>query len=199
MPSGFFIALEGIDGSGTTTHCQLLANWLRSQDKPVLQTHEPTSNGIGKLIRVTLRDQNVTPATDALLFAADRVYHTVHKIQPALEKGMIVISDRYIESSIAYQTASGLSIEWIQEINRFAKKPDLTILLDIPPEISLKRKKYPRPRDKFETTPFLTKVRQIFLTRAKELAFSIINANNPIHQVQAKVQNEVAQLLTRVK
>jgi dTMP kinase len=199
MPLGFFIALEGIDGSGTTTHCQLLAKWLRGQNKRVFQTHEPTSNGIGKLIRITLRDQSVKPATDALLFAADRVYHTTHEIQPALEKGMIVISDRYVESSIAYQTASGLSIEWVQEINKFAKKPDLTILLDVPPEISLKRKKYRRPKDKFETIPFLEKVRQIFLTRAKELAFPIINADDSIHHVQTKVQNEVTQILTRVK
>ena len=199
LPRGIFIALEGIDGSGTSTHASLLTKWLGKKNIPVLRTHEPTDAPIGKLIRIILRDETIPPATDALLFAADRVEHTIQRIEPALKKGIVVISDRYMESSIAYQSSSNLSIEWIETINQFATRPDLTILLDVSPTISLKRKRRRKPQDKFESIQFLTKVREIFLQRAKEQNFTVINAEGPISEVQKQIQTSVEPLLTTLK
>jgi dTMP kinase len=199
MPRGIFIALEGIDGSGTTMHAKLLAQWLRRQQIPVLLTHEPTGSELGRFIRRVLRDARTPPAMDALLFAADRADHTLHIIEPALEQGAVVITDRYVESSMAYQHASGLSLDWVACINKYAIKPDLTILLDVPPVVGLGRKETPKKRDKFETVPFLIKVREVFLSRAKQERFVIINSDAPIPQTRAKIQEVVAPLLTRLK
>jgi dTMP kinase len=199
MLRGIFIALEGIDGSGTTVHAKLLAQWLRGQHIPVLQTHEPTSSELGRFIRRVLRDARTAPAMDALLFAADRADHTLRIIQPAMEQGTVVISDRYVESSIAYQHTSGLPLDWVASINRFAIRPDLTIVLDVAPAVGLGRKEMPKKRDKFETVPFLTKVRQVFLSRAKEQEFVVINSDAPISETQSKIQEAVAPLLRRLK
>lgn len=199
MTQGLFIALEGIDGSGTTTHTKMLANWLSAQGKKVIQTHEPTDDRIGRLIRRILQDSAVPPAIDALLFAADRIDNTVHRIQPALKEGKIVITDRYVESSIAYQSSSGLEIDWIKHLNRFALTPDLTILLDISPSIALKRKRRPQPKEKFEHTLFLDKVRQVFLRRAQELDFKIVNAEDSINEVQTAIQKHVETHFTSLK
>jgi len=199
MSRGLFIALEGIDGSGTTVHAKLLAQWLRRQQIPVLQTHEPTSSELGRFIRRVLRDARTPPAMDALLFAADRADHTLRIIQPAIEQGTVVITDRYVESSIAYQHTSGLPLDWVTSINKFAIKPDVTILLDVAPAVGLGRKEMPKKRDKFETVPFLTKVRQVFLTRAKEERFVVINSDAPIPETRSRIQEAVTPLLTRLK
>ena len=199
MIGGLFIALEGIDGSGTTTHTRLLGKWLANKGWEVMQTHEPTNYRIGRLLREILRDAAVPPAVDALLFAADRVDHTIRRIQPALDQGKIVITDRYIESSVAYQSSSGLQKEWVLALNQFALQPNLTILLDIPPEVALRRKKKPKPREKFEKVAFLTKVRQVFLDRAKEQGFTIIKAEQSIKEVQHQIQKLVEPLLRSFK
>jgi dTMP kinase len=199
MIGGIFIALEGIDGSGTTTHARLLGKWVRSKGLEVVQTHEPTNYRIGRLLREILRDASVPPAVDALLFAADRVDHTIHRIRPALDQGKIVITDRYIESSVAYQSASGLEREWVLSLNQFALQPDLTVLLDIPAEVALRRKRKPKPKEKFEQSAFLTKVRQIFLDRAKKRGFTIVNAEQSIKEVQNQIQKLVEPLLRNFK
>jgi dTMP kinase len=197
MSRGVFIAIEGIDGSGTTTHTKLLAKWLRASNFSLLITHEPTDREIGRLIRERLKDASVPPATDALLFAADRVDHTLQEINPALERGTIVISDRYVESSIAYQSSSGLELEWVAEINKYAISPDLTILLDIDPDTALQRKRHPKPMEKFEHISFLKKVREVFLTRAQTQGFEIVNAEKSISKVQAEIQKLVKPILNK--
>lgn len=199
MTRGIFIAIEGIDGSGTTTHSKLLAEWIEQQNIPVLLTHEPSDSEIGKLIRIILRDKMISPATDALLFAADRVNHTKKKILPALENGSVVISDRYVESSIAYQTSSGLPMDWVAQINSFAITPDLTLLLDLSPTIGLGRKRKQGYREKFEFVSFLKQVRQVFLNRASEKGFTIINAGTSIREVQSKIRAAVKPLLISLK
>ena len=199
MQQGVFIALEGIDGSGTTTHTKLLVNWLRKKGLEVVETHEPTNERIGRLIREILRDTTVSPAIDALLFAADRIDNTLNKIQPALDQGKIVITDRYVESSFAYQCSSGLEREWVQNLNRYALTPTITFLLDISPKIALARKRRPKPKEKFEHVAFLEKVRQIFLERAQENGFVIINAESSIQEVQKKLQKHIDKLLTTLK
>lgn len=199
MARGIFIAIEGIDGSGTTTHSKRLAEWVNQQNLPVLLTHEPTDSEIGKLIRRILRDKTIPPAADALLFAADRANHTQQQIKPALNKGFVVISDRYVESSIAYQSSSGLPLDWVAQINHFAISPDLTILLDVSPTTGLGRKRRQEFREKFEFVSFLKEVRQVFLRRAREHGFTIINAGIPIREVQTKIRAVVKPLLRTLK
>jgi len=199
MQLGLFIALEGIDGSGTTTHTKLLSKWLRKKRFEVVETHEPTDEKIGRLIREILRDTTVSPAIDALLFAADRIDNTLNKIQPALDQGKIVISDRYVESSFAYQCSSGLDREWVQNLNRYAITPNCTLLLDISPKIALGRKRRPKPKEKFEHVAFLEKVRQIFIERAQENEFKIIDAEGTIQEVQSQIQKHIEPLLTTLK
>lgn len=185
MNQGIFIVLEGIDGSGTTTHCKLLSDWfVEIKNREVFLTQEPSNNIIGKMIRKLLKTP-LPPATDALLFAADRVLHSI-EIKEALDEKKIVICDRYIESSLCYQGVD-LDRKWISIINKFVILPHLTIILDIDPEIGLKRKE--NPTDKFENIAFLTKVRQNFLKRAKNLKYPVIDTSKTIEAVQEEIRN----------
>jgi len=192
MYQSLFIVLDGIDGSGTSTHSKLLAGFLSLNGLKTYITQEPSSNEIGKLLRIYLKDERIPASTDALLFAADRVLHYKNEIKKKLEEGYIVISDRYLESSIAYQSSQSdeITIEWIENLNLFAGEPDLTIILDIDPKISLSRKNQ-EFLEKFEDTSLLDKVRQVYLTRAEKLGYSIINTNNIIELVQTEIQKIV--------
>jgi len=186
----FFIVLDGIDGSGTTTHSQLLAGFLESKGLKVHITQEPSNNEIGLLLRKFLKDNKIPPSTDALMFAADRDLHYRNEIKKKLDEGYIVISDRYIESSIIYQSIQSdeISIEWVKSINKFAGMPDATIILDIEAQISLSRKNQ-SDLEKFENTNFLEKVRNTYLERAKELNYFVVNTNDIIELAQQKIQN----------
>ncbi|MFX1556720.1 MAG: dTMP kinase [Promethearchaeota archaeon] len=189
---GFFIVLDGIDGSGTTTHSQLLTGFLESKGLKVHLTQEPSNNDIGLLLRKFLKDIKIPASTDALMFAADRDLHYRIEIKKKLDEGYVVISDRYIESSIIYQSVQSdeISIDWVKNINKFAGMPDTTIILDIEPQISLSRKNQPN-REKFENTDFLEKVRNTYLKRAKELNYFVVNTNDIIELAQEKIQNFV--------
>ena len=186
----FFCAIDGIDGSGTTTHCQLLAGFLENKDLKVHLTQEPSNNEIGKLLRIFLKNKDIPPTTDALLFAADRDLHFHNEIKKKLNEGYIVVSDRYIESSIVYQSTQSdeISIDWVKNINKFADKPDVMIILDIDPKISLARKTE-SDLEKFEDTTFLDEVRKLYLKRAKEEGYYVINSDDIIESVQEKIQN----------
>lgn len=193
-----FIVLEGIDGSGTTTHSQLLLKFLVEKGLNVYLTQEPSSSIIGDLLKKILLDENIPPETDALLFAADRLIHYKNEIVKKLEDGYIVISDRYLESSIVYQSSQTdeISVEWIENINRFVGMPDITIILDLHPEVSLKRKlshlkSIGKNKEKFENQDFLVKARSRFLERAKEKGYKIINSENSIESVQKEIQNYI--------
>ncbi len=161
MIEGLFIVLEGVDGAGTTTQARRLAAALAERDLPVHSTREPSDGPVGVLIRQVLTGRVVVPGmngprpptwkTMALLFAADRADHIEAEIEPNLRDGVTVISDRYYHSSIAYQTATapegpggsashGDVARWVRELNRHARKPDLTIVLDIAPELAAKRR-----------------------------------------------------------
>ena len=192
MHKSLFVTMEGIDGAGTTTHSKLLAGFLALKGLKVYLTQEPSSSEIGKLLRKFLNDKRIPASTDALLFAADRVLHYKEEIKKKCEEGYIVISDRYVESSIAYQSSQSdeITIEWVEKLNIFAGEPDLTILLDIEPKISLSRKKQ-EFLEKFEDTTLLDKVRQVYITRAEKLGHSIVNTNNIIELVQTEIQNIV--------
>ena len=141
---GCFIVFEGIDGAGKTVQFYELAKNLQNNNYKVVLTREPTTNRpIGKLIRKILyNDEKVSDEALALLFAADRADHTKGKILPALKEGSVVLSDRYIYSSFAYQgrgMKTELNLKWLRTINRYAVPPDIVIFLDIPPDIGLNR------------------------------------------------------------
>jgi len=194
--NSFFIVLDGVDGSGTTTHSKLLVSFLEYQGFKVHLTREPSKSEIGILLRKFLKNKEIPPTTDALLFAADRDLHYHNEIKKKLDEDYIVISDRYIESSIIYQSlqADSITIEWIKKLNKFVGLPDLTIILDIDPKIALARKT-DEDLEKFEDTTFLDKVRDLYLSRAKQEGYYIINSNEIIEFVQEKIQNIVLEKL----
>lgn len=154
MIEGHFVAIEGIDGAGTTTQANRLAAALRQKGLPVRTTHEPTDGPIGVLIRQVLNGRVVVPgptggsslgwSTMALLFAADRLDHLQAEVIPNLLDGVTVITDRYDASSIAYQgvvSGDAAVTEWIRVINGRARRPDLTIILDVSPDVALERRR----------------------------------------------------------
>ena len=141
MSPGIFIALEGLDGAGTTTQAQRLTDHLRSQGRAVHLTCEPGTGEIGRLLRRYLSGEIAIGAPAmAMLFAADRLDHLDSEITPALESGATVISDRYLCSSLAYQSgAAGLNLAWVDALNGFAPHAALTIYLRVSPEVAGKR------------------------------------------------------------
>lgn len=132
MERGVFVALEGLDGSGTTTQSDRLAEVLRGRGHRVLQTHQPSARSLGKLARAMLRGEGPCrdPRVHALLFAADRLDHVAQDIEPALARGEIVLCDRYVVSSWVYQSLD-CPADWVEAINRHAPWPDVTFLLEL--------------------------------------------------------------------
>ena len=195
---GFFMVFEGIDGSGTSTHTRKVSAWLRKLEiEEVVQTSEPTKGMIGQLIKERLKEggeergnNNEEAVIDALLFAADRIEHVKKEILPALNEGKIVVCTRYVESSIVYQTTQGLDTNFIEKINKYAVNPDLVIILDISPEIALKRATRKR-WEKFENKLFLTKAREFYKKRAKEKGYPLINSDRNIKEVEKDIQKIV--------
>ncbi|MGW6259450.1 dTMP kinase, partial [Streptomyces sp. NPDC055085] len=171
--NGFFIALEGGDGAGKSTQAQALADWIRGKGHEVVVTREPGATPVGKRLRSILLDVSsagLSHRAEALLYAADRAEHVDTVVRPALERGAVVISDRYIDSSVAYQGAGrDLSPTEIARINRWATAglvPHLTVLLDVSPEAA--RERFTEAPDRLESEPleFHTRVRSGFLTLA---------------------------------
>jgi dTMP kinase len=146
------VVLEGIDGAGTTTQVARLAERLRAARVPVRATREPSDGPIGTLVRQVLTGRLVVPggrapgwATMALLFAADRMDHVESEIEPFVSGGGVVLSDRYDASSLAYQSVSSgadarEALEWIRSLNRYVRRPDLTIVLDVLPDVAADRR-----------------------------------------------------------
>jgi len=162
--TGRFVVIEGIDGAGTTTQVAKLADRLRSEGgMPVRQTREPSDGPIGSLVRQVLTGRIVAPggrapgwATMALLFAADRMDHVESDIEPFLAAGGVMLSDRYDASSLAYQSVSSGSggekaVEWIRSLNQHAMRPDLTIVVDLAPDVAaLRRESRGEPAQLYE-------------------------------------------------
>jgi dTMP kinase len=192
---GFFIVFEGIDGSGKTTHIDRLIMRLWERKLDVLRTHEPTDGRIGRLIREYAQGGRrlISPETEALLFAADRREHC-RRIEEALSVGKVVVSDRFLHSSLAYQGAAGADVGWIRELNRSALKPDLSILLDIDPEASLSRVKG-RRRTIFEERDYLRRVRELYLGFVEGGELMRVDADRAFDEVQKDIMRLVADLL----
>ncbi|EIJ80112.1 thymidylate kinase [Bacillus methanolicus PB1] len=208
MKKGVFITVEGPEGAGKTTIIGMLADELEKEGHKVLKTREPGGIEIGEQIRKVILDKNNTamdPRTEALLYAAARRQHLVEKVKPALESGMIVFCDRFIDSSLAYQGyARGLGIEEVFSINRFAIEemmPELTFYFDIEPELGFKRIKQHKGREvnrlDLETMEFHQKVREGYLLLMERFPKRIykIDASRTIEEVCKESKAKVKQLL----
>jgi dTMP kinase len=159
---GVFICIEGLDGCGKTTQAKMLAKKLRKSHNAVY-TAEPSRGKIGTFIRkrCLYGEKRLSTVVEALLFAADRVEHVENEVLPALREGRLVISDRYVYSSLAYQGAASLSLEWIEKVNEHALKPDLAVFLDVDPKTVMHRLK--SKRSVMENTETQQKVRDVYL------------------------------------
>ncbi|MEM6962979.1 MAG: dTMP kinase [Myxococcota bacterium] len=216
MIEGHFIVLEGIDGAGTTTHTRLLSKQLRNQGLPVHATREPSDGPLGMMLRQILAGRVVVPGirgsrpptwtTMALLFAADRLDHQEAEIVPNLMDGVTVICDRYDYSSIAYQsvTAGGTSAakDWILELNRHARRPDLTLILDVPAEVAARRREYRAAGselyDDDELQSQLCKFYQEIDQHFPSDNIAHLDANKPVEETAAEILHHVRLLRREV-
>ncbi len=186
---GAFICIEGLDGCGKTTQAQLLAKKLRKGYNAVY-TAEPSCGKIGTFIRKSYLygEKRLSSVAEALLFAADRLEHVETEVLPALQQGRLVISDRYVYSSLAYQGAAGLSLDWIEKINKHALHVDFAVFIDVDPQTVMQRLK--PTRSVMENLETQQKVREIYLKFVERGDLVRIDGN--------KVQSEVAARLFAV-
>ncbi|MGE0790630.1 MAG: dTMP kinase [Sandaracinaceae bacterium] len=212
MIEGLFIVLEGVDGAGTTTHTRLLSQALRKRGLPITTTREPSDGPVGVLIRQILTGRVVVPgisgnrpsswSTMALLFAADRLDHIEATVMPNLMDGVTVISDRYDHSSVAYQSVTGggddETISWVRTINQHARRPDLTIVLDVTREEGQRRliERQTR-REIYDDADLQAQLAEFYAkieTHFPNDRIVHIDSGRPIEAVAADVQREVAKL-----
>ncbi len=204
--AGLFISFEGIDGVGKSTQADLLEKFLVDAGHSVLRTLEPGGTELGVEIRQILLHHKggIAPRSEALLYAADRGHHVATKIRPALERGEIVISDRYLDSSIAYQGAGrDLSRKEVRDLSMWATGnllPDLTVLLDLPAEVARARRNQTGTepdRLEREKTEFFESARQAYLdlAAAEPERFLVIDASQSIEAMAGQIKTKVASLL----
>lgn len=194
MGKGILIAIEGIDGAGKTTQSKALVKWLKKNGYEAKYTSEPTSFAIGKLL--SRLASTTSPALEALLFAADRLEHVRRVIEPSLKKGYVVVSDRYVHSSIAYQGAMLGDVEWVRLINKYAPKPDIAFLLDVEPKLALSRIR--RRKSKFEKLELLEVVRKIYLDMVAAGELILLNGAKPSSQVTEELLDKIRPLLSNI-
>jgi dTMP kinase len=195
---GVFICIEGLDGSGKSTQAKLLTKKLCREGYPAVFTAEPSQGKIGKFIRKRLFEpERLSTVVEALLFAADRIEHVQNVVVPALEEGKLVISDRYVYSSVAYQGSAGLDLSWIETINATAKKPDLSIFIDVAPEVVLERLK--RKKSVMENLQTQLRVYEIYQKYVARGELRCINGNNGKTEVLDALYAEVVCFLKKVK
>ncbi|MCX5411725.1 dTMP kinase [Streptomyces sp. NBC_00059] len=202
--NGFFLVLEGGDGAGKSTQVEALADWIRAKGHEVVVTREPGATPVGKRLRSILLDVSsagLSNRAEALLYAADRAEHVDSVVRPALERGAIVISDRYIDSSVAYQGAGrDLAPTEIARISRWATTglvPHLTVLLDVDPETA--RERFTEAPDRLESEPaeFHNRVRSGFLTlaAADPARYLVVDAGQEPEAITTVVRHRLDQLL----
>ena len=198
-----FITFEGIDGVGKSTQLDMLEKHLIVSGKEVVRTLEPGGTELGQEIRHLLlhRKGDVAPRSEALLYAADRAHHVETKIKPALASGKVVLSDRYFDSSVAYQGAAReLDVDEVREISLWAIDrllPDLTVLLDLDAAEAIKRRGNTGTepdRLERERVEFFERAREEYLRMAKEPRFLVIDANLSPDEIHAQVLERVVKL-----
>jgi len=195
---GFFVCIEGIDGCGKTTHARLLVENLRKLGYDAVYTTEPTEGKIGFFIKEYLFKvgERYSSIVEALLFAADRVEHVEKEIKPALEQGKIVVSDRYVYSSLAYQSAAGLDLEWIKTLNKWIISPDLALLIDVPPEEALQRIR--RKKSIMENLENQKKVQKVYQKFVEQGELIKIDGTRSVEEVAMEILNIVLEHFGRV-
>ncbi|GII81530.1 dTMP kinase [Sphaerisporangium rufum] len=201
---GMFIAFEGGEGSGKTTQSRLVAIWLRDQGFDVVQTREPGATKVGMRLRAILLDavhQGLSARAEALLYAADRAEHVEKVIRPALERGAVVVCDRYIDSSLAYQGA-GREIDSrdVATVNAWATGalvPDLTVLIDVPPATGLARLASPADRIESEPLEFHERVRREFraLAAAEPERYLVVDGLAGQQEISRAIQDRIREIL----
>lgn len=208
MKRGLFVTFEGIEGCGKSTQVQLASTWLDKQNISYLVTREPGGTNVGTEIRKILLSEKtieLQPVAEALLYLADRFQHIVEVIRPALDNGKVVLADRYHDSTVAYQGyGRGIPVQWIENIwvgSNAALSPDLTILLDLDPQIGLQRsleklraRGLDESRFEKEALEFHIRVREGFLELAKlqPNRFRIIDGSGSTE----KIHNQIKDFLT---
>lgn len=204
--TGLFITFEGGDGSGKTTQINLLASWLESEGHTVVITREPGGTDLGTELRniILHREGFIAPRAEALLYAADRSHHIHTLVRPALKRGEIVVQDRYLDSSVAYQGAGRvLDPTEVREISLWATErlmPDLTVLLDVPASVAKERQAAgERQYDRLEAEAedFHTRVRESYLALAAEEPerFLVIDGESSIEEIHEVIVAKVSDLL----
>jgi dTMP kinase len=195
---GAFICIEGLDGCGKTTQAKLLAKKLRKSHN-ALYTAEPSHGKIGTYIRKSYLygEKRLSIILEALLFAADRIEHIENEVIPALKEGRLVISDRYVYSSLAYQGAAGLNLDWIEKINEHALKPDLAVFIDVNPEAVMNRLK-PK-KSVMENLETQKKVREIYLKFVEDGSLTRINGDKSKNEVAKEVYAVVTKFLNAAR
>jgi dTMP kinase len=203
-PPGLLIAFEGGEGSGKTTQARLISIWLRELGYDVVTTHEPGATKVGMRLRALLLDTahtGMSPKAEALMYAADRAEHVASVITPALDRGAIVITDRYVDSSLAYQGAGrNLPVEEIARFNWWAtggRVPDLTVLLDMDPIAGLSRRTRSADRLEAEPADFHLRVRAGFraLAQADPSRYLVLDADRPTDEITRDIQNRIRGML----
>jgi len=203
---GLLISVEGVEGSGKSTHCRLLGQWLTARGLEVVLTSEPDGTPIGSAIRALFEQDRMppTPLTQTFLFMAARQQHVAQVIRPALARGAVVVSDRYADATLAYQGfGGGMELETIRDLNALATggvMPDLTILLDLDPAEGIRRIS-DRPLDAFEKMDmgFHRRVREGYLeiARAEKNRVVVLSAAQPKDALHAAVVRAVEGLLLK--
>jgi dTMP kinase len=197
---GKFITLEGMDGAGKSTHIPNIIAALKTRGVEVVQTREPGGTPLGEDLRRLLLHDAMHAETETLLMFAARREHIATVIEPALKRGAYVVSDRFTDATYAYQCgAKGVASNKIKQLEKWVQgklQPDLTLLFDVPVEISMKRLSTAREPDKFERedAKFFEKLRSAYLSRAKEnpARFRVINANQALDKVKVLVEEIIS-------
>jgi len=202
--AGLFVAFEGGEGSGKTTQARLVAIWLRELGYDVVTTHEPGATKVGMRLRALLLDTahaGMSAHAEALMYAADRAEHVASVIEPALARGAVVITDRYVDSSLAYQGAGrSLPVADIERINHWAtggRKPDLTVLLDMDPTSGLHRRKRSADRLEAEPASFHERVRAGFLSLAATNPgrYLVVDASHGREEITREICDRIREML----
>ncbi|TFV64116.1 dTMP kinase [Geodermatophilus sp. DF01-2] len=205
-PRGLFVAFEGGEGAGKSTQVRLLCDWLAAQGRRARATCEPGGTPEGAAVRAIVLDRahtGLAPRAEALLYAADRAQHAHAVLRPALEAGEVVVTDRYVDSSLAYQGAGrAIGLDDVAAISRWATqglRPDLTVLLDLPPETGLARARGRAAADRLESESieFHQRVRDTFraLAAAAPERYLVLDATRSVDELAADVRARVGTLL----
>ncbi len=197
MPRPLFISLDGLDGTGKSTQCRLLADWLRRQGREVIECADPGGTPAGDAIREILLGprHDMSLACEALLFMASRAQLTHEVIRPALDAGRTVVSDRFLLANVVYQGhAGGLDPDQLWEIGKLAAGgliPDLTFVMDLPVEVALSRRTGPADRVESRDLAYHTRVREGFLAEARRQpeTIKVLDANQSIQLVHERIRH----------